>query len=456
MSSGWYTFEWVFRDNGGSLAVDLNLRDAGGTIVWTKVMTTSDNIATTVGGNRYMWFTFVSPLGSELAIDNSYMERNAAVSPDIASGSAFAKGSTIVTYTATDACGRTSSCSFDVVVVDDENPTVASIPSSGAAIVSYACGDMLTFNTDANSCVSSKTIIKPIWADNCTVVSSTVSANNGVVVSDFGAFVSGSFPKGITIVTFTGTDNSGNMSTCTLSIEVKDVTPPSIVNCPSNITVMAPTNACTAIVTWSPPPTAFDNCSGVTLVQTSSPTTGLGIGSAFPIGVTTILYIATDASGNTATCSFTVTVNGVCSNVTEFTPTFLIDASSFTVNQTRDAIFIVENISPSASNTDVVILITKPSGTFFNTSVPLVSGTAGVFGGIMSNNSEWSFQNFPSFIVCTKSTPIAAGASSIIALSFTATGVSNSQTQTTGQLLTGTGGDQNPNNNFAQSSLIIN
>jgi len=48
--------------------------------------------------------------------------------------------------------------------------------------------------------------------------------------------------------------------------------------------------------------TANDNCPGVTVV--SSPPSGF----AFPIGVTTVNATATDASGNTSSCSFTVTV----------------------------------------------------------------------------------------------------------------------------------------------------
>lgn len=46
---------------------------------------------------------------------------------------------------------------------------------------------------------------------------------------------------------------------------------------------------------------------GVTLAQTA----GLPSGSFFPVGVTTNTYQATDAAGNTASCSFTVTVNDV-------------------------------------------------------------------------------------------------------------------------------------------------
>ncbi|MCB0597479.1 MAG: HYR domain-containing protein [Lewinellaceae bacterium] len=76
-TSGWYTFEWIFRDAGGGvLAVDLNLKDAAGTILWTETRSDpSDIIGSTVGGNRYIWFTFTET--SYLPIDNTLLEYDA-------------------------------------------------------------------------------------------------------------------------------------------------------------------------------------------------------------------------------------------------------------------------------------------------------------------------------------------------------------------------------------------
>src|SRR5437867_9713855 len=48
-----------------------------------------------------------------------------------------------------------------------------------------------------------------------------------------------------------------------------------------------------------------EDCAGAEPTQTG----GLASGSAFPVGVTTNVFLVTDAAGNTATCSFTVTVN---------------------------------------------------------------------------------------------------------------------------------------------------
>ncbi len=73
MTSGWYTFESLFRDQGnGTLAVDLNLRSAAGTLLFTETRNdSSDVLASVVGGNRYMWFTVHT---DTLAIDNTTLE----------------------------------------------------------------------------------------------------------------------------------------------------------------------------------------------------------------------------------------------------------------------------------------------------------------------------------------------------------------------------------------------
>lgn len=73
-SSGWYTFEHEFYDAGdGSLAVDLNLRDAGGSLIFTETRNAAaDLLATEVGGNRYGWFTLVN-VGGGIAVDNTLL-----------------------------------------------------------------------------------------------------------------------------------------------------------------------------------------------------------------------------------------------------------------------------------------------------------------------------------------------------------------------------------------------
>ncbi|OSZ80048.1 hypothetical protein CAP36_01940 [Chitinophagaceae bacterium IBVUCB2] len=93
--------------------------------------------------------------------------------------------------------------------------------------------------------------------------------------------------------------SSGTVS-CTFTVTVNDTQAPTITNCPGDITVTAAAGQCSAVVTF-PAATASDNCSATV---SSSPASG----SVFPAGITTVIQTATDPSGNTATCSFTVTV----------------------------------------------------------------------------------------------------------------------------------------------------
>lgn len=81
-ASGWYTFEHVFRDFGdGTLAVDLNLRDDLGNLLFTETRNTpADVLGTEVGGNRYGWFTHIS-VGGGVAVDNHLLELNAIPLP---------------------------------------------------------------------------------------------------------------------------------------------------------------------------------------------------------------------------------------------------------------------------------------------------------------------------------------------------------------------------------------
>jgi hypothetical protein len=69
-TAGWYRLQHRFRDAGGYLAVDLNLLDSLGAVVWTA---TRSNVADTlpgiVGNGRYGWFIFAAGTGG-IEVDN--------------------------------------------------------------------------------------------------------------------------------------------------------------------------------------------------------------------------------------------------------------------------------------------------------------------------------------------------------------------------------------------------
>ncbi|RYF32195.1 MAG: HYR domain-containing protein [Cytophagaceae bacterium] len=124
------------------------------------------------------------------------------------------------------------------------------------------------------------------------------------------------FPLGTTVVTWTATDASGNTSTCTQTVIVKDATQPTI-SCAGNINQGTSAGSCDASVA-TPDPTIADNCGtgGLTLTwamtgatTATSPATGINnVGTkTFNVGVTTITYTVKDAAGNTSTCSSNTT-----------------------------------------------------------------------------------------------------------------------------------------------------
>src|SRR4029078_336071 len=151
-----------------------------------------------------------------------------------------------------------------------------------------------TQSADAGTCTAVVTYTDPTGTDNCT----------GATTSQTAGLASGStFPAGTTTNTFTVTDASGNTASCSFTVTVNDTEVPTI-TCPSNITQSADAGTCGAVVTYTAP-LGTDNCPGATTAQTA----GLASGSTFPTGTTTNTFTVTDASNNTASCSFTVTIN---------------------------------------------------------------------------------------------------------------------------------------------------
>lgn len=128
-----------------------------------------------------------------------------------------------------------------------------------------------------------------------------INLNSSNIIQTAGLPSGSSFPVGITTNTFMATDAAGNTSTCSFTVNVTDKQNPLIIGKPSNITQNNDLNSCGAIVSWTPP-TATDNCGGVTIVSDHQP------GELFPIGITTVTYTAKDAYNNSSSSSFTVTV----------------------------------------------------------------------------------------------------------------------------------------------------
>lgn len=108
-------------------------------------------------------------------------------------------------------------------------------------------------------------------------------------------------PVGTHLVTLVVKDPWSSSAPDMTSITVSDTEPPTI-SCPADI-VLEPTCSSGAVATYTTPVGA-DVCAEAITTRTA----GLASGSIFPIGTTTVTYTATDASSNTASCSFNVKV----------------------------------------------------------------------------------------------------------------------------------------------------
>ncbi|MCX6259030.1 MAG: HYR domain-containing protein, partial [Bacteroidia bacterium] len=112
-------------------------------------------------------------------------------------------GTTIITWTVTDIHGNTSTCSTQVVVLDNEAPII-SCPLNISILVP--------------PCTPSYYVHVPpaLVSDNCGVLS-VVNSFNGT------ADASGTYTGGVTKVIWTVTDIHGNTSTCVMEVVITDM-----------------------------------------------------------------------------------------------------------------------------------------------------------------------------------------------------------------------------------------
>ncbi|HEX6623760.1 MAG TPA: HYR domain-containing protein, partial [Pyrinomonadaceae bacterium] len=197
-----------------------------------------------------------------------------AVSLSIPSGSTFALGTTTVTVTATDAAGNTATGTFTVTVRDTTGPSL-NLPADITLEAADANGAAATYTASASDLVS------------------------GDVAVSFSVPSGSTFALGTTPVTVTATDAAGNTSTGSFNVNVRDTTAPTL-SLPANLTLEA-TGPAGAAATYTA--SASDAVSGNVAVSFS-----VASGSTFALGTTTVTVTATDAAGNTATGTFTVTV----------------------------------------------------------------------------------------------------------------------------------------------------
>jgi uncharacterized repeat protein (TIGR01451 family) len=211
-----------------------------------------------------------------------------AISATPASGSFFPVGATVVNVSSQEGGG---SCSFVVTVYDTPAPTI--------------------------SCPADKTA--PAGAGGVAAVdpgTPTTSPSAGVSVEGVrsdGEPLGSPYPSGVTLITWTVADSSGRTASCNQRVTVTDAACADDTTAPTlsapaaiNVGTGADGNSCAAALGDDElgQATATDDCPAAVTITRA----GVPAGSVFPVGTTTITYTATDAAGNTATATQTVTV----------------------------------------------------------------------------------------------------------------------------------------------------
>jgi hypothetical protein len=189
------------------------------------------------------------------------------------------------------------------------------------------------------------------------------------------------FPPGTNTVTAMTVDG-GYSNMCTFTVTVVDTVPP-VIQCPSNIVI----NTSCSNVPVSYDVIATDNCCLASVVCTPSS------GSKFPFGTTTVNCLATDCSGNTNGCSFTVTLNQVPNAgppvITAWTTNIIICTTNGNCGPMPDAttqvqatdgsetVYISQSIPPGTilcMNTNVTFTVSNACGQATNVTAKVLVG----------------------------------------------------------------------------------
>jgi hypothetical protein len=356
--------------------------------LWTLVVTT--DTAASPGGS---YSATIGSSATGVALPSTTSITNVTPEPSAVGNPA------VVQYSVTGQSGTTPSPSGTVTVTTDGSELCsASVAAGHCTIVFTGAGDRdvtATYSGDAVYQSSQDFTVHTVNPGAATTVTSIARADasptnassvhytvtfadavSGLSAADFslvaGGAVSGASVTGIsgrgtswtvTVATGTGsgslrldlTNSSGITPAVgnvpfTGDVYVIDKTPP-VVTVRADIVAEA-TGPTGAIVTY-PAATGVDIVDGP-VPATCAPASG----STFPIGTTTVTCTATDAAGNTASASFTVTVRDTTAPVYGTAPNVTANATSpagavvtFATPTATDAVGVVSNTCTPASGT---------------------------------------------------------------------------------------------------------
>jgi gliding motility-associated-like protein len=189
----------------------------------------------------------------------------------------------VINLTVIDPTGNAKSCGINQLFIDTIKP-VLNCPSNQTVYSNSSCSSVLP---------NYMNIVTDL--ENCFFTTDVTYSQSPTV---------GSIINGMVTVIINGTDESGNIGTCSFNVTPLDTISP-IINCPSNSIVGTNTGCNYTIPAVTSLATGTDNCTPQGLLTyTQSPISG----TSLAIGNHNISITATDQAGNSETCTYQITV----------------------------------------------------------------------------------------------------------------------------------------------------
>src|SRR3990170_624495 len=394
---GMTTVTWTGIDTSGNIVTD------------TQVVTVSDTTSPTLTPPSDLIIEATTSSGMPIVIGEAVVSDIIGIdsltnnAPDL-----FYLGDTIITWTVTDMHGNTASVEQIISIIDTTAPLIeppsdvileGQDPTSNVVAIGVAnandivgvisitndapavfpLGDNLVTWTAIDAAGNSATATQKIsiidttppsiTAPEAVQIEATSSLENivelgEVTASDYigiGSITNDApevFPVGKTTVTWTATDLGGLSSTDTQLVNVVDTTPPTV-SVPKIITVEA-TSETQNVVDFGG--IYADDLVGVSSVENDAP-------KLFPFGLTTITWVVTDESGNTATGAQQIAVVDTTSPSITAPEDIILEASSAQNN-------IVNLGQAQASDLVSISSITNDAPDAFSLGETIVTWTA--------------------------------------------------------------------------------
>ncbi|XP_041466824.1 uncharacterized protein LOC121417247 isoform X3 [Lytechinus variegatus] len=153
-------------------------------------------------GRDYATVSWIAPNVTDNSnrVTMTFNEAHAWTNPDN-----FPEGITSLSYTAEDAAGNKATCMLTISVIDKEQPVI------------HYCPPSMSVSMETGRDYATVSWIAPIVTDNSNRVTLTFNEATAWTNPD-------NFPEGITSLSYTAEDDSGNTATCMFSIAVIEFT----------------------------------------------------------------------------------------------------------------------------------------------------------------------------------------------------------------------------------------